>query len=295
MARKGLYPDAPKPPFVAGYEASGVIDQVGEGVTGLAVGTRVIAMTHFQGHAELICVPAKQVVPMPDAMTFEEAAALPVNYITAYHMLFRTAQLRPGSSVLIHMAAGGVGLAVIQLCKTVKDVTIFGTASAGKHAMLKEQGCTHTIDYRTQDYAAEVRRLTGGKGVDIVLDPLGGGDWKKGYGLLRPAGQLVAFGFSNMAEGEKRSLLRVVRQVVAVPFYTPLKLMSDNKGVSGVNIGHLWDETELLFGELTALLELYSKGTIKPTIDAVLPFAKVAEAHGRIESRKNVGKVLLVP
>jgi NADPH:quinone reductase-like Zn-dependent oxidoreductase len=194
MSAQGLYPDAPKPPCVVGYEVAGVIDALGDGTQGHAAGQRVLAMTHFGGHADVVCVPAEQVLPMPDAMSFEEAAAMPVNYLTAYHMLFRVAGVRPGERVLVHMAAGGVGTAVLQLCRTVDDLEVFGTASAAKHDVLKAEGCAHPIDYHATDYAAEVRRLTAGQGVDIVLDPLGGHDWRKGLKLLRPCGRLVAYG-----------------------------------------------------------------------------------------------------
>lgn len=295
MARKGLYPDAPKPPFVAGYEASGIIEEVGVGVETLKVGQRVVALSRFGAHAEVLCVPASQALPIPDAMTFEDAAAIPATYITAHHMLFRVGALRPGEKVLVHMAAGGVGIAALQLCQTVPDVTVFGTSSASKHAMISEQGCTHPIDYRNKDYAAEVRRLTEGRGVDVVLDPLGGGDWKKGYDLLRPAGRLVAFGFANLTDGPTRSITRVARQFLSMPRFSPLQLMNDNKTVTGVNIGHLWDETHLLVEQLHAILKLYETGAVKPVIDAVIPFAEVARAHERIESRQNVGKIVLVP
>src|SRR5580704_13960244 len=184
MAAQGLYPDAPKPPCVVGYEVAGVVDALGERTQGYAAGQRVLAMTHFGGHADVVCVPADYVLAIPDAMSFEEAAAIPVNYVTAYHMLFRVAGVRPGERVLVHMAAGGVGTAVLQLCRTVEDLEVFGTASAAKHDVLKAQGCAHPIDYHATDYAAEVRRLTGGEGVDIVLDPLGGNDWRKGLKLL---------------------------------------------------------------------------------------------------------------
>ncbi|GEJ58100.1 synaptic vesicle VAT-1 family membrane protein [Anaeromyxobacter diazotrophicus] len=295
MARLGLYPDAPKLPAVVGYEAAGVVDALGPGVTAPAVGTRVLAMTRFGGQAELVCVPAAQAVPMPEGMSFEEGAALPVNYLTAYHALFRVAALRPREKVLVHMAAGGVGLAALQLCRTVEGVETFGTASAGKHAALRQQGCDHPIDYRSQDYEAEVRRLTGGRGVDIVLDPLGGKDWKKGYRLLRPAGRLVAYGFANLASGEKRDYLRLAQEMVQLPVYTPIGLMNDNRAVAGVNMGHLWGELELLAEEMTALVGLYQRGAIRPHVDATFPFARAAEAHRHIQSRRNVGKVVLVP
>jgi NADPH:quinone reductase-like Zn-dependent oxidoreductase len=280
---------------VVGYEVAGVVDALGPGTVGPPIGQRVMALVRFGGHADTVCVPAEQVLAIPDELSFEEAAALPVNYLTAYHMLFRVANLRPGERVLVHMAAGGVGLAVLQLCATVSGVTTFGTASAGKHEVLRAEGCTHPIDYRRVDYAAEVRRLTGGEGVDIVLDALGGRDWKKGMSLLRPVGRLVAYGFANLATGERRNLISLARQAVGVPVLTPLGLMNRNRSISGVNIGHLWGQVALLREELDALLVLWRAGQIKPRIDAVFPFAEAAGAHQRITERRNVGKVVLVP
>jgi NADPH:quinone reductase-like Zn-dependent oxidoreductase len=295
MARQGLYPDAPKTPCVMGYEVAGVVDGLGDGVATPAVGQRVLALTRFGGHADVVCVPASQVVEAPDDMTFEEAAALPVTYLTAYHMLFRVANVRPHERVLVHMAAGGVGLAVLQLCRTVEGVTTFGTASAAKHDVLTAEGCTHPIDYRSVDYAERVRWLTDGGGVDIVLDPLGGRDWKTGLSLLRPAGRLVAYGFANAASGERRSWGTLARQFVGIPVFTPLGLMDHNRTVSGVNLGHLWDQVALLREELVALTQLWRDGAIKPRIDSVFPFAEAARAHRRITERHNVGKVILVP
>jgi NADPH:quinone reductase-like Zn-dependent oxidoreductase len=295
MARMGLYPDAPAYPCVVGYEVSGEMDALGAGAGAFSVGDRVLALSRFGGHAEAVCVPEPQVFAMPPQMTFEQAAALPVNYLTAYHMLFHVASLRPGERVLVHMAAGGVGLAVLQLCRTVPEVTTFGTASATKHDVLRAEGCTHPIDYRTRDYAREVRRLTGGTGVDLVLDALGGRDWKTGYRLLRPAGRLIAYGFANLSAGARRDLLRVARQGVGVPLFTPLGLMNHNRAVAGVNMGHLWDRHELMSAHVRALLEFYGKGLVAPRVDAVFPFAEAARAHQRLQERRNVGKVLLVP
>jgi NADPH:quinone reductase-like Zn-dependent oxidoreductase len=295
MAAQGLYPDAPKPPSVVGYEVAGVVDALGERVEGYAAGQRVLAMTHFGGHADVVCVPANHVLAIPDAMSFEEAAAIPVNYVTAYHMLFRVASVRPGERVLVHMAAGGVGTAVLQLCRTVDDLEVFGTASAAKHDVLRAEGCAHPIDYRATDYAAEVRRLTRGEGVDIVLDPLGGNDWRKGLKLLRPAGRLVAYGFANLAAGPRRRPARLAAQVASIPLLTPLQLMNHNRTVSGVNIGHMWDQIAILREELQAVLALWDENKIKPHIDMSYPFTQAADAHRRILQRKNIGKVLLKP
>jgi NADPH:quinone reductase-like Zn-dependent oxidoreductase len=295
MARQGLYPDAPKPPCVVGYEVAGVVDALGAGVAGLEAGQRVLALVRFGGHADTVCAPAERVLPMPDDLNFIDGAALPVNYLTAYHMLFRVANLRPGARVLVHMAAGGVGLAVLQLCRTVPDVVTFGTASAAKHVVLREEGCTHPIDYRTEDYAARVRELTGGEGIDLVLDPLGGRDWKRGLRLLRPVGHLVAYGFANLSAGERRSVRRLVGQLAGVPLLTPYGVMNRNQTVSGVNLGHLWGRADLLREELATLLDLWRAGAIRPRVDGVYPFVEAAAAHRRIGERRNVGKVVLVP
>ncbi len=295
MAAQGLYPDAPKTPCVVGYEVAGVVDALGDGAEDHPVGTRVLALTHFGGHADVVCVPAEQVFAIPGEKSFEEAAALPVNYLTAYHLLFRAAGVRPGERVLVHMAAGGTGLAVLQLCRTVGDVEVFGTASAAKHETLRAEGCAHPIDYHAVDYAAEVRRLTGGQGVDVVLDPLGGKDSRKGMKLLRPCGRLVAYGFANLASGPRRRPAHVLSQVAGIPLLTPLQLMNHNRSVSGVNIGRLWSEIAILREEFQAVLELWAAGRIEPRIDRSYPFAEAAAAHRRILQRQNTGKIVLIP
>ena len=295
MARQGLYPDAPAPPFVIGYEVSGVIDAVGEGVDERSEGQRVIAMTRFGGYADTVCVGAAQTYVMPEEMTFGEGAALPVTYLTAYHMLFNVFRVRAGDHVLIHQAAGGVGTAASQLCRAVGGITTYGTASKRKHDYVRANGCDHPIDYHSVDYVREVRKLTDGRGVDVVLDALGGDDWKKGYSLLRPGGLLVLFGWTNMAKHGKRRMTHVLSQLAHVPWWTPNTLMNENKGVAGVNMGRLWDERELTHRAFAALLKLYEQGHIKPHVDRAFPLDRAAEAHGYIEAGQNVGKVLLTP
>jgi synaptic vesicle membrane protein VAT-1 len=295
MAAQGLYPDAPKRPCVVGYEVAGVVDAVGDGAGEIAAGSRVVALTRFGGHSDVVCVPREQVFAIPDGKDFTEAAALPVTYLTAYHMLFRVACVRPGERVLVHMAAGGVGTAVLQLCRTVPGLEVFGTASAAKHELLRAQGCTHPIDYRTADYAAEVRRLTGGEGVDVVLDPLGGADWRKGLRLLRPCGRLVAYGFANLTSGQRRRPLHVLSRAAGTPLLTPLQLMNANRTVSGVNIGHLWDRIDMLREEFAEVLTLWAAGTVTPLVDTTFPFARAGDAHRRMLARQNAGKIVLTP
>jgi NADPH:quinone reductase-like Zn-dependent oxidoreductase len=293
MARVGLYPDAPKIPCVIGYEVSGVVDQVGDGITDLAVGDRVLAITHFGGYSDVVTVTRGQVVKMPDTMSFEEGAAFPVVYVTAYNMMLFTGHLRAGSSVLIHSAAGGVGLAAIQIAKT-RGCNILGTASPSKHAFLKEHGCHHPIDSNA-DYVAAARAVVGDKGVDLILDPVGGKSWTTGYELLAPCGRLVAFGLSAAASGNTRNLLNAIGQILSIKKWSPMKLMDDNKTVAGTNMAHLFSRLDLIEPQLVALMEMYGKGELKPYVDRTFPFTEAGAAHQYLHDRKAKGKVLLVP
>jgi NADPH:quinone reductase-like Zn-dependent oxidoreductase len=295
MARQGLYPDAPPLPAVMGYECAGEIDAIGSAVTMFARGQRVMAFTRFGGQADSVCVAGEYVFAIPDSLSFEQAAALPVSYLTAYHMLFNVARVRAGDHVLVHMAAGGAGTAALQLCRSVAGVVTYGTASARKHDYLRSQGCDHPIDYHSHDYVTEVKRLTGGRGVDCVLDALGGADWKKGYSLLRPGGLLVAFGFANMNSGNRRRLGHVLAQAVRIPVFTPMKLLGENRGIAGVNMGHMWDETALLRDAAERIVALFSAGRIAPHVHVALPFERAAEAHTLLEGGSTLGKVVLVP
>lgn len=292
MARVGLYPDAPKLPCVIGYEVSGIIDAVGAGVTAFAVGDRVFGLPKFGGYTDTLVLAQGQVFKMPHAMSFEEAAALPVVYLTAHHMLLFTGNLRRGSRVLIHSAAGGVGLAAIQLAKT-RDCEIFGLASESKHAFLKSEGCHHALS--SLDYVSEVRKLTNGRGVDLILDPVGGKTWTESYELLAPAGRLVAFGLSAAASGKRRNLAHAAAQLFRIKKWSPRTLMDDNKTISGCNMGHLFGELDLLTEQFAALVAMYEAGQIKPRVDRTFPFSEAAAAHHYLHDRKAKGKVLLIP
>jgi NADPH:quinone reductase-like Zn-dependent oxidoreductase len=293
MARVGLYPDAPPLPCVVGYEVSGTVDQVGEGVRRLALGDRVFGMPKFGGYTDVIALKEEQVFKLPGAMTFEEAAAMPVVYLTAYNMMLFTGTVRPKSTVLVHSAAGGVGLAAIQLAKT-RGCTILGTASPSKHDFLRAQGCQHPLD-SSGDYAALARAIVGDKGIDLILDPVGGKSWTEGYDLLAPCGRLVAFGLSAAASGKKRNLLHAAAQVLKVKKWSPMKLMDDNKTIGGTNMGHLFSRLDLLTPQFEDLLKLYEEGHIKPHVARTFRFDEAAAAHHYIHDRKAIGKVLLVP
>ncbi|MCI0572064.1 MAG: medium chain dehydrogenase/reductase family protein [Myxococcaceae bacterium] len=294
MARIGVYPDAPKLPAVVGYEVAGIVDKLGPGVEGLAPGMRVAAMTRFGGYSDQVVVPAGLAVPLPDALTFLQAAALPVNYLTAWLMLIHLGNVHKGERVLVHAAAGGVGQAALQLCRW-RGAEVIGTASASKHARLREAGCAHTIDYTTQDFEAEVKRITGGKGVHIVIDAVGGRSFAKSYRSLAPLGRLFMFGASSFAPGKTRSVGAVLKGYFALPTFKPLPLMNKNRGVFGVNLGHLWDQAAELRGMLDQIVTLTRNGTLSPVVDTTFPFDRAGEAHAYLQGRKNFGKVLLTP
>jgi len=290
-ARAGIYPDAPPIPCVVGYEVSGTIDQVGDGVTDLKVGDRVFGMPKFGGYTDTLALPAGQVFRMPDQMTFEEGAALPVVYLTAHHMLLFSGELRRGAKVFIHSAAGGVGLAAIQLAKT-RDCEIFGTASESKWDFLREQGVAHPLPY--EGFFAKVKEIAP-QGVDVVLDAVGGPSWHVSYQMLGPAGRVVAFGFSAALKSTTVKWFGLIKDFLSIKKYNPMNLMNDNKTVSGVNMGHLFDRLDLLRPQFEALIAMYEQGKIKPHIDRSFPFAEAAAAHQYLHDRKAKGKVLLTP
>lgn len=294
MGRQGLYDRLQSLPVTPGMEGAGVVVAVGEGVSDRKVGDRVMVLSGSGMWQEEVTVPAIQTFLMPEAMTFEEAAALLVNYVTAYMILFDFGNLRPGHSVLVHMAAGGVGIAALQLCRTVENVTVFGTASASKHEVLKENGATHPIDYHTTDYVDEIKKISP-KGVDIVMDPLGGSDTAKGYHLLKPMGKVVTYGMANLITGPKRNLMAMARTWWNQFSVTALQLLNANRAVCGFNLGYLDGEVELIRTVITRLVALYNQGHIKPRIDSVWPFEKVADAMRKMQEKKNIGKILLVP
>ncbi|XP_035689450.1 synaptic vesicle membrane protein VAT-1 homolog isoform X43 [Branchiostoma floridae] len=294
MVRQGLHDRMTKPPVVLGMEAAGVIEELGEDVSGLEVGQNVICLAQTGMWREIVAVPATNVFIMPEEMSYEEGAAIPLSYLTAYFMLFDFGNLRPGKSLLVHIAAGGVGWAATQLAKTVDNVTIFGTASASKHDAIKENGVDHPIDYRTRDYAEEIKNISP-KGVDVVLDPLGGADTSKGLQLLRPMGKIVTYGSANMVKGENRNLMKMAKTLWQSTSVSPVSLVKTNKAIAGFQLAHLTGEIELVRSAFQDILNMYKDGKIKPRIDSVWAFEQVAEAMQQMNERRNIGKVILSP
>ncbi|HVC33162.1 MAG TPA: zinc-binding dehydrogenase [Chloroflexota bacterium] len=307
LARLGRYQDAPPLPAVIGYEVAGVVDALGPDAVGgersegsLAPGDAVVALTRFGGYSDVVCVPAAQVIRRPPGMDARIGAAFSLAYGTAYALLIEVGRIRAGDRVLVRGAGGGVGLAALDICG-LHGVETFGTASAKKHAFLRQRGLTHPIDPSETDVVAEVRRLTANVGVDLVLDPIGGRSWRDSLALLAPLGKLAVYGFSAMAPdvspSRVRSAASVASALAQVPWlqFNPISLMNANRGVQGLNLGHLWDRWYLFRQWFDTLLRWYEEGKLQPHVDRDFPLADAAAAHRYVQERRNLGKVVLIP
>ena len=289
MARIGVYPDAPKPPCIIGYEVAGTVVGVGEGVENLTHGERVLAGTMFGGYASVVSVPERDCVPLPERLTFEQGAAIPVNYATAWAALVGYGNLQPGEKVLIHSAGGGVGVAATQLARRFGAGEIHGTASHSKHQRIRDLGVDNALDYKEAAVKGALPLF------DVILDPIGGKSLRTSYNLLRPGGRLVGFGASAVVSGGKRKIVPALRTVARMPRFSLIKQMSESKTVIGLNMVTLWKDRETLEPWIEPLRELLDDGTIEPVVAGAFSFEQAGEAHDMLTERRNVGKVVLVP
>jgi NADPH:quinone reductase-like Zn-dependent oxidoreductase len=288
MARMGLYADAPDTPCVVGYEVAGTVVEVGEGVESLTPGQRVFASTQFGGYASQVVPMASDVVVLPDELSFEQGAAIPVNYGTAWAGLIGYGNLQPGERVLIHSAGGGVGIAATQIANRV-GVEVYGTASPGKHARCVELGLEHAIDYTKPGWERGLPKF------DVIMDAVGGASFRRSYNLLRPGGRLVAFGASAVVSGERKNIVTALRAVARMPRFNLIKQMSESKAVIGLNMLSLWKDRGTLEPWIQPLREMLDDGTIKPVVAEAFSFENTGAAQNMITERRNVGKVVLVP
>jgi NADPH:quinone reductase-like Zn-dependent oxidoreductase len=288
MARMGLYQDAPKTPCVVGYEVAGTVLEVGDGVQGLTPGQRVLAGTQFGGYASQVVVPGDDVVALPDQLTFEQGAAVPVNYATAWAALVEYGGLQAGGRVLVHSAGGGVGIAATQIAKRA-GAEVVGTASPSKHDRIRELGVDRAIDYTRPGWERDVGSF------DVILDAVGGRSFRTSYRLLKPGGRLIAFGASSVVSGERRNLVTALGAVARMPRFNLIKQMQESKAVIGLNMLTLWKDRGSLRPWIAPLGEMLHDGTIKPVVAGGFAFEQAGAAQTMIVERRNVGKVVLVP
>jgi NADPH:quinone reductase-like Zn-dependent oxidoreductase len=292
MARMGLYQDAPPTPCVVGYEVAGTVLEAGDGVAAshpqLAPGTRVFGGTLFGGYSSEVVVPVSDVVPLPDSLSFEQGAAIPVNYATAWAGLVEYGGLRPGSRVLVHSAGGGVGIAAIQIAKH-GGAEVYGTSSPGKHERIRELGVDRALDYTAAGWEHGIGQF------DVILDAVGGKSFRTSYSLLRPGGRLIAFGASAVVSGERKNIPAALRTVVRMPRFNMIKQMQESKAVVGLNMLTLWKDRGTLGPWIEPLQSMLTDGTIAPVIAGAYAFEQAGAAQTMIVERRNVGKVVLTP
>lgn len=294
LVRQGFFESLPKFPFILGSECTGKVTATGSADSGFLVDDRVIAVPEFGGWAEVVSVPAEYVFKIPPFMgtRYQESTALFVNYVSAYMMLFDIAELKPRSSVLIHSAAGGLGLALIALCRTVRDITIFATSSVDKHSVL-ENLVNHVFDYK-EDYVTRIKEIVPG-GLDLVLECRGGVHFDKAFELLQPLGKCIAYGCAHIVTGERKSCFGAPRddkQIVVKD------LRGNNKSVIGFSLrGLMYRQNDMVRVRkaFDNVCQLMKERRIIPSVDTVFAFEDVDYAMRRIENRLNMGRIVLSP
>jgi NADPH:quinone reductase-like Zn-dependent oxidoreductase len=296
LQRLGLYGNAPKMPYIPGFEVSGEISALGSEVSGLKEGDRVVALTRFGGYAGEVCAPKIAVLPVPAELDLTVAASIPVNYLTAWFCLKTMGNVRRGERVLIHNGAGGVGTAAVQLARE-DGAEIFATASSEeKLDLLRDLGVQHPINYRASDFAEQIRRISGTRSIDLILDAVGGKTTLEGYKLLAPLGRLVSYGMFEAAPTANRNLLRAWRAWRRTPRFNPIQMIGRNTGVFGFHLALLEGKNDLVAEAFAQIMEMVMAGRLRPIISGSYPLAAAgaAAAHRFIHERRNLGKVLLV-
>ncbi len=291
LMRLGLYQPRPKYPFTPGYEMSGIVDAVGDGVTDFSIGQRVVAALPNGGQASHVIVNSQRALVLPDEVGLDVAASIPVTYLTAHHMLHHLGHLTKDDSVLIHGGAGGVGTAALQICQWAGVSKVWATASGHKSSTIETYGGI-AIDRHNEDFVEIIKKATNNQGVDHILDPIGGDNLSRSLSALKEGGRLYTYGMSAAAPSSKRSMIRSFLAWRKTPKFDPLRLMTRNRGVFGVHMGTWKDETVML-KQLERILEGIHSGALAPVIDSVFEAEDVAKAHQYIHDGKNIGKVLL--
>jgi NADPH:quinone reductase len=276
--RSGLY--TVKTPFVAGNEGAGIVTAVGEGVAGFAPGDRIAYQSQIGAYADERLLQADRVVPVPEGIDDKTAAAIMLKGLTAYYLLFKTWVVGPGQTILWQAAAGGVGLIACQWAKALGARVIGTVGSDEKVALAQAHGCDAVINYSKEDFAARVRELTDGKGVDVVYDGVGKATFDKSLDCLRPRGLMVSFGNAS--------------GVVSIPDLTILARKGSLYVTRPTTAGYLIQRADLLEGA-AALFEAVNAGRIKVAVNQTFPLADAAEAHAALEGRKTTGSVVLLP
>jgi NADPH2:quinone reductase len=295
LMREGVHPETPSLPFTPGWDVVGVVDRLGDGVSGIEPGQIVAALPISGAYAELVCLPQRELVPVPSGLDAAEAVSLVLNYVTAYQMLHRSVKVRPGQRALIHGAAGGVGSALLQLGR-LAGLEMYGTCSSRGAPAVSDLGGI-PIDYQHQDFVKEIHRLTG-EGVDIVFDGIGGAHIWRSRKALRPGGRVVAYGLTSSLRGGRLASGRRHRfhgMAIFGLYIAGGWLLPGRKRVVPYSIQWLKRLRPALFRQdLIALFDLLQQRRIKPLIAQRLPLAEARHAHELLGKEGVTGKIVLV-
>jgi len=298
MAREGIHPETPLVPYTPGWDLVGVVDRLGDGVSKIEPGQIVAAMPISGAYAEFVCLPQRELVPVPSGLDAAEAVSLVLNYITAYQMLHRSAKVKPGERVLIHGASGGVGTALLQLGR-LAGLEMYGTCSSRGASAVSELGGV-PIDYRNQDYVKEIHRLAS-EGVDAVFDGIGGTHIWRSRKALRPGGRVVAYGLTGSLRGGRLASGRSGRRdrfsgiAIFALYIAGGWLLPGRKRVVPYSIQTLKRLRPALFRQdLIALLDLLQQKKIKPLIAQRFPLAEARQAQELLGKGGVIGKIVLV-
>ncbi|WP_240732868.1 medium chain dehydrogenase/reductase family protein [Halioglobus maricola] len=290
IIRQGQYTGVKeKPPFVPGYDWFGVVDEVGAGVNRLKLGDCVADMPVIGGYTQYLCVPEERLVLAPAGLDPASAVAMILSYTTAYQMLTRIRSLRAGSTCLVHAAGGAVGSALLELGREM-GLTMYGTASAAKHELVRRYGAT-PIDYRSEDFVERIKRETAGEGVDAVFDTIGGRNWSRSYQCVKRGGILIAFGAMQITTGEESvpSVLLGFFKLMA-----GWKLIPDGRKTAFYNIQTRREKLPQEFkDDVEALFKMLEAGKLEPAIAGIEPLEQAADVHRRIDAAEIAGKVVL--
>jgi NADPH:quinone reductase-like Zn-dependent oxidoreductase len=288
VARLGDYQDCPPLPAVVGYEVVGRVVAIGSNVNDIQVGQRVLAFTRFGGYSEFVCQKALAVAPIPEDMPAGEALALATQYCTAYHASHVVTNIMPGDRVLIQAAAGGVGTALVQLCK-LRGAYIYGTAgSEAKLKYMRTQGVDVAINYNKEDFSKVIKEP-----IDVAFDSLGGETYRKSFKLLNAGGRLVGYGAASLSDAP--NLLVKGKRALEFGIYHPAPLLIASQSLIGINMLRLADSRpDVLAYSLRQVIELAAAGKIKPHVGKMYPASEIVQAHKDMQQRKTIGKIGIV-
>jgi len=299
VIRLGLYRSAKDFvgwPITPGFEFSGKVSACGPGVSDLAAGACVFGVTRFGAYASHVCVPRSQVFPIPEGSKFsaDDWAAFPTVFLTAYHGLFHHFIIRPGMTILVHSAAGGVGGALLQLGKIARCEMVGVVGSSHKVKTAVDLGADHVIDKSRESLWTRAREIRP-DGFDVVFDGNGPSTLRQSYRHLAPTGKLVAYGFHSFfsKRGGSRNYLKLLLQYLRLPRWNPLEMTNDNKSIVSFNLSYLFHRSDLLGEAMEQLVTWVEEGKIKPVPVQPFPFEEVADAHRALESGTTVGKLVL--